>query len=360
MVNNMKIIYDNIIFSLQKAGGISLYWKELASRMVVSGQDISFYGYPNENIFSDHFNTIQKKESFLWHGICRYMDFRVQIKDKSIFHSSYYRVANQKNVVNIITLHDFTYEYYARGLRKYIHLWQKGRALEKGDGIICVSENTKKDLLKFYPFLPEEKIKVIYLGASDAFCVLSNPAKILLQHFRELDGKRYILYVGDRKGYKNFNFLVKAFWKLKDYTLVMVGGGALTKKESKKLTMDYVHFQGLSAEELNILYNNAFCMVYPSLYEGFGIPVLEAMRAGCPVIAMNSSSIPEVAGNAAILLSVDSSSKELWEAIFALEKRDFRQSLVSDGLEQSGKFSWDKTYEETLNFYQYTWNGRHH
>ena len=345
----MKIIYDNIIYSLQKAGGISTYWNELSSRLKKNKLDITFYGFENENIFGKDIN--QEIESKIISKFARYLPFLKKLPKNSIFHSSYYRVSNQKDIVNITTVHDFTYEYYRKGLAKYIHSLQKGRAINKSDGIICVSENTKKDLLKFYPNINDDKIKVIYNGVSNTFFQLTQPSNYLTNNYEKLKNKKYILYVGDRKGYKNFDIAIKVFQKLNDFIFVIVGGGDLRDDEKELLQKEYFHYQGISTKDLNILYNNAFCLLYPSSYEGFGIPILEAMKAGCPVVSTNISSIPEVAGDAGLLVD-KVEVKEFVKAILKLENKEFRNEIISKGFEQAKKFSWDKCFEETLEFYK--------
>jgi mannosyltransferase len=347
----MKIVYDNIIYSLQKAGGISAYWSELSARFLDARFDIAFYGYPNDNIFMSYLDIDFKKESSINYKINRYLDFQQKLPQGSIFHSSYYRIANQKDVVNITTVHDFTYEYYRSGLAKFIHSWQKGRAINKSDGIICISENTKKDLLKFYPNIKEEKIEVIYNGVSDTFCQLNEPSQYLKKSYPVLENKKYILYVGDRNGYKNFDIAVKVVEQIHNCILVIVGGENISDKEKELFQKEYLHFQGISTKDLNILYNNAFCLLYPSSYEGFGIPIAEAMKAGCPVVSSNRSSIQEVADDAGLLVD-KIEVEEFVKVILKLENKEFRDKLILKGLEQAKKFSWDKCFEETLEFYK--------
>ncbi len=345
----MKIVYDNIIYALQKAGGISVYWSELSKR--IAKYNVDFYGYESDNIFYKKQNINQRQESFLPIKLLRYLNFQKKLSKGALFHSSYYRLVNQEDVVNIVTIYDFTYEKYRSGLARYIHSWQKKRAINKSDGIICISNSTKQDLLNYYPNIEKSKIKVIYLGADDSFNVLEFPKEKLQKSFKELIDKKYILYVGDRVSYKNFDIAVKTINSIHNCTLVIVGGGALSKYEKESLQDDYFHYQGISAKDLNILYNNAFCLLYSSNYEGFGIPIVEAMRAGCPVVSTNISSIPEVAGNAGLLVD-KIEVEEFIRTILKLENKDFRDEIISKGLEQAKKFSWNKCFEETLEFYK--------
>jgi glycosyltransferase involved in cell wall biosynthesis len=349
----MKIVYDNIIFSLQKSGGISIYWSELIKRLKYK-EGIVFFESENKNIFRRHINLKIKSESKINFTILRYLPFLKILPKKSIFHSSYYRVSFQKNIINITTVHDFTYEYFRGGLAKYIHVWQKGFAIKKSNGIICVSENTKKDLMKFYPMIEESKVKVIYNGVGDEFKELKNPQEFLVGEFEALKNKKYLLYIGDRSGYKNFNIAIKVIQILTDYSLVVVGGKEFNLDE--KETMEEIenrvyHFKGIGSDKLNAIYNNAFCLLYPSSYEGFGIPIPEAMKSGCPVISVNISSIPEVAGNAGLLVG-DIDADNFIKQIKKLEVSSFRNKLIIKGLKQSERFSWDKCFDETYGFYE--------
>lgn len=347
----MKVIYDNIIYSLQKAGGISAYWSELSIRLTNKDIDIDFYEYQNKNIFSKQLRNKVKKETFISYKLSRYLNFFKKLPKGSVFHSSYYRVANQKDVLNVTTIHDFTYEYFRTGLAKFIHTWQKRKAIKKSDAIICISKNTKKDLIKFCPNIKEDNIKVIYDGVSNDFFELDKCSEYLDGKFEKLKSEKYILYVGDRSSYKNFDIAVEIANELSDYSFVIVGGGYLNNTEIKNIKTQYLHFQGIDTKELNILYNNAFCLVYPSSYEGFGIPLVEAMQAGCPVVSTNISSIPEVVGDAALLVD-DINYNCYLQEIKKLKNSDFRNILITKGFQQAQKFSWDKCAEETYEFYK--------
>jgi len=144
----MKIYLDNIIFSLQKAGGVSVVWSEILSRFLKEkAVDLQLVEYQNSNIFRKNLNIplnvklLNKKIFPLF--LSRYCDVDIP-QQEGLFHSSYYRVATSKKIKNITTVHDFTYEYYRKGLPKSIHSLQKRYAIKKSEGIICVSENTKR------------------------------------------------------------------------------------------------------------------------------------------------------------------------------------------------------------------------
>lgn len=348
------IILDSIIFSLQKAGGISVVWHELIRGLLKSNLEFKCIEYGEmKNINRDNISIpksliMRRNHKFLCFK--RYLNLRIDnIHDEFIFHSSYYRTCSNKNAINITTVHDFTYEYYYSGIKKWIHCWQKHSAIRKSDYIICISESTKNDLLKFLPEIDSRKIRVIYNGVSNDYFPIEN-----INYSLPFDQFTFALFVGGRDDYKQFNLAVKAL-KNTNIKLVIIGK-ALTKKEiiflNKELGVDsYKSINYASSEFLNILYNTAYCLLYLSMYEGFGIPVLEAQKAGCPVIAYNTSSIPEIIGETPLLLSkLDEGS--VVECLNKLNNLDVRNKIIKDGMKNCLRFSWDKMYDETILLYK--------
>lgn len=359
----LNIVLDNIIFNLQKSGGISVVWRELLKRFCMNQNlNVNFLEYTNANFtvpkqwLSSRVHVLRKCSILL--RVRRYLNPRVRMNEDFIFHSSYYRTSSSRFAINITTVHDFTYEYFGCGLKRKIHCWQKHRAIRNSDYIICISENTKFDLLKFLPDINVERITVVYNGVSDDYFVIKD--KDINDFKLPFKRKTFVLFVGARSGYKNFELAVNALVN-SSLNLVVVGE-PLTKQENalleNKLGKERYKYVGrVSNSELNFLYNNAYCLLYPSAYEGFGIPVLEAQKAGCPVIAYDCSSIPEIIGKTPLLMKKLSVS-EIGRGIELLRDQDIRENIINQGLENVKRFTWDRTYEQTYAIYQNALNSK--
>jgi mannosyltransferase len=262
-----------------------------------------------------------------------------------VFHSSYYRRPDGGNAPIVVTVHDFVYERYAKGLKRWVHTHQKHAAIRAAQAVICVSEATRQDLIEFVGEIPGQTVHVIHNGVSEVFRPLSlasAPAP-------------YVLYVGERRGYKNFMRVLAAMEFLPDLELHCVGGGDLRAEElaAAPATARHRirHLGFVTDEALNEYYNRALCLVYPSSYEGFGIPVAEAMRAGCPVVSTRCKAVLEVGGDA-LTVAADADPRALADAVLCLTNVEYRNQVVSTGFEISRRFSWDRTHEGTLEVYR--------
>ncbi len=349
----MNIVLDNIIYSIQKAGGISVVWNNLIENLLKSNENLHFIEYNgcNKNESRKELllpeELIENRDSS-YMTLKRYMNCKYHNKEKFIFHSSYFRLCKSRNAINITTVHDFTYDYFVNNpIVKNVHNLQMYSAIKGSDRVICISENTKKDLLKFIPQVDEAKIDVVYNGVSSVFKridLLEKPAK------------EYVIFVGRRDKYKNFDKIIDPVREC-GLKLLIVGNklspDEITLLQKKNCDFKYLGF--VSDEELNRLYNNAYCLVYPSSYEGFGLPVIEAQKAGCPVIAYNGSSIPEIIGyNNFLLNSLD--PKEITEKLQVLHNQEIRTQLINIGLENSKKFTWQEATQKYLKIYEKAWN----
>ena len=356
----MKKYFDNILFFLQKSGGGSVYWGELMKRFNAYKSNGATFIQPDAetaNIILPTLNlnpVIYEKKIPL--PILRYLPLSVSLSEPGIFHSSYYRYTTQKEIPNFVTVHDFIYEKFRTGIAKMVHTRQKAASIKHAKGIVCISESTQKDLLKYYPNLTDKKkIRVIYNGVSEDFTMVANEERKDYEHYSYFTKHKCLLFIGHRTHYKNFDFatyLVEALPK--EFRLVIVGN-PLTMQESKmlnsKLKERFLFLGNTSNSQLNYIYNLSYCLLYPSSYEGFGIPILEAYRCSCPVVGQNVSAIHEISVNTE-LLSNNLSIFDFKKNILALENSNLRSEITLAGYNWSLQFSWDKCYNELNNFYE--------
>lgn len=332
------LLYDGIVFSLQRTGGISVLFSEIISRLPRTSYELVG--------FRDAPPTALSNATYGYRAPRRLERYRRATfgARAEIFHSTYYRLPAERGARVVTTVYDFVYERSASRPQRVVHGVQKRAAIAGADRIICISENTRRDLLEFVGHQYRDRAIVVPLAAAETF-----------QRVLGTERLPQVLFVGTRGGSKNFRAVVDAVAPLRDLTLVCVGGGAFTTDERTLLDLRLPgrHRSAgyISDAELNLEYNRSLCLAYPSLYEGFGIPVLEAMRAGCPVVAVNASSIPEVAGDAAILLE-RGNADEIRRAIETLFVTTAREALVARGLARTTAFSWDETYRRTVAVYE--------
>lgn len=353
----MKILFDSLIFGLQKRGGASNYWLEFYKRFC-KDYECSIYKMSDDKYLNKQFLSFDGKYQAIHDKKFKPSLLRAinppsfHTDEKMVFHSTCYRFLKNKKIKNIVTIHDFTHQKYMNFYHKTMNSKLKKRAIKHADGIVCISQNTYKDMLKFYPKSKNKRNVVIYNGANfEIFCHLDNP--VLSKKYEALVDKKFILFVGQRDGYKNFDFILEVLKNTEDLYLCLVGGNDLNLNSSQfdKIKNRILHFNNVSDEELNVLYNKSFCFIYPSLYEGFGIPICEAMNSGCPVIAFNNSSIPEVMNGSGILLE-NNDLKGVLSALDHLQDEEYRNTLILNQYQACKKFSWDIAYQQMQEFYK--------
>ena len=352
------IYLDNIIFNLQKNGGISKYWYYLLKDIRNNNLNYTVLNQKkfSKNIF-DKFEYKKNNKTFLLPKyIERYMPVHINSNKKFIFHSSYYRVSLNKKAINIVTVHDFIYEKYRKGISKYIHTLQKNFAINNSSVIICNSKNTKNDLLNYLPKLPKENICTIPMGADpNYFKILKKSFKF--DKFKGLKNKSFFLFIGNPLiSYKNFSLVDDVLLNFKDKKLVIITNKNLNdiKKIVDKDNLNkIIIFSDLTDKELNFLYNNAFCLFYFSLYEGFGMPIIESMMAGCPVVSIDNSSISELIKKYPIKIKSDTSIlNNIFKTLCKLEKNDYRKMILDSGIKISENYYWSECTNKTIKIYR--------
>jgi glycosyltransferase involved in cell wall biosynthesis len=360
----VRILYDGEIYTGQPAGGINRYFANIISRLPSNFSPTLTTTTIRENNFPSHPGL----KTFLYprHGfkpgrvsywLEKYYFRYVTSFEYDLVHPTYYWLLTRYDMSKlkkpiVLTVHDMIHEVFADQIDPNQHISeQKKKAILSAQALICVSENTKRDLLIRYP-IPEEKITVIY-HASEIDITMSYNETLV-------PDSPYFLYVGGRIGYKKFTSLLAAFAKLvskvTNLSLCIVGS-PLTSAERKLVSdlglnefIKYYHYP--SDCHLAKLYRCSLAFVYPSLYEGFGIPLLEAMSCGTVVIAAKTSSIPEVVGEAGLYFDPHTVNELVDLMLFVLENSAERECLIQKGFDRAKCFSWDKTASQTIEVYQ--------
>lgn len=312
----MRIAYDYQAFFMQKYGGISRYYINLANKLHGLDQQVKIIAPLHQNCYAidlpehliDGFrlNKLPPKSNS---AILLYNEIfsRLCINNwrPDILHQTYYSQCKltPKNMPVVLTVYDMIHELFGDQFSSAdMTSRNKRMAVQRANRIICISESTKNDLIRVFG-VQSDKISIVHLGF-DLFAPPSMGGDFSLA----LHEKPYLLYVGSRFEYKNFNRFIKSVAAskklMRDFNIILFGGGSLTNAE-----IDFIKMQGFDEGQVKQVnggdsflanyYRGAEAFIYPSLYEGFGIPPLEAMSCMSPVIASNSSSMPEVIGDAA-------------------------------------------------------------
>lgn len=265
----------------------------------------------------------------------------------------------------ILTIHDLAFKLLPKTFKLPNRIYLNNIvpvSIKKADKIIAVSKNTKKDIIEQYN-IPSDKITVIYNGINNDYKVIDKSDIINKIKKKYNLSNEFILYLGTLEPRKNITNLIKAYSlyksKLNNEIKLVIAGGkgwlyedVFSLVEEKQLEEDVVFTGYVDEEDIVPLYNAATLFVYPSLYEGFGLPPLEAMACGTPVITSNVSSLPEVVGDAAITVDPHNINKLSQAINRILDNENLQNEMIQKGIERSKKFTWEKTARETIKIYE--------
>lgn len=368
----MRILYDGEVYDWQGAGGINRYFANIISRLpadlepvLLAGQmrDLNFPSHPNLRIYEYGVRS-PKVERFSYRLGLYYTKLRDRLLTENcvrgrfdLVHPTYYKLMTRRPVGSyraptVLTVWDMIHELFPKEMDSTgEHAELKKKAILAAQRIICISENTKKDLLERYR-IDESRVSVTYL-ASEIDASLSYGPEPVSQ-------RPYYLYVGSRSRYKNFDMLLDAFAKavsVRPELGLCVVGGSFTEAEKRliedlKLTEHVEHYGYATDSHLAKLYRHSLALVYPSLYEGFGIPPLEAMSCGTVAVVSNASSLPEVVDDAGVLFDPRDTDELIDILLSLLDDKGMRESLILRGGKRAKEFDWDKTVAQTVAIYR--------
>lgn len=366
----MKVLVDGIIYQNQSHGGISRLYNEILPRMcamddslwitlLTSGrcrQPLPLHArIRHRPLFP--VNSILRPGRLWWPVVPRIRAFVQQsaVGDGRgrIWHSTYYTMLDKWKGATVVTVHDMIHErfvYLFNGSVNEQFRKRKQQCILTADAIVCVSESTKRDVQQFYG-IDLGKIYVVPHAHSDVFRPLENNLKPPVE-------KPFLLYVGGRAQYKNFSVLLQAYshWSRRREVDLVVVGPRWSREERRHCMRlgitEQVHLlTDVDDQRLCLLYNQTSAFVFPSLYEGFGIPLLEAMACGCPVIASRISTTLEVAAECPIYFK-PTEAEDLAAAFDVVLSEGRGSERVRLGLERVERYSWDKTARQTWEVYR--------
>jgi len=374
MLNEMGVVVDGIIYQLQVCGGISRVFSEILPRMCSMDNSLRIYILTRGQLKQSlpmHAHIAHYPIPYinccpyprrLWEPLIRIANelmyrSKVGSGEDKIWHSTYYTIPKKWEGYSVTTVHDMVFELFPQfysGPKFDLFRQRKRLSVQWVNAVICVSDTTREDVLRLYE-LDANKVHVVPNACSDIFRRLDGtelPASIQIE-------QPFLLYIGNRARYKNFDLLAKAYslWpRRKEVALVLVGGRPISESEQRLMTELAIAKQvkllkDVDDETLCCLYNSAVAFVYPSLYEGFGIPLLEAMACGCPIIASRIPSTIEVAKNCPIYFD-PTKEDDLLNALDIALSQGRNSERVQTGLERVKSYSWDKTAAQVLEVYR--------
>jgi glycosyltransferase involved in cell wall biosynthesis len=360
----MKVLYDHQMFSIQKYGGISRYFANLyhflnmedevkasASILYTRNHYMQDVDCPLPKFIGD---WLLKKDRKVYKWNKKFSKRIISGNDFDVLHPTYYNPYFLSHLKKpfVITVHDMIYELFPEFFLSTDHyIPQKREVIQRADHIIAISESTRNDIKDIFN-IPEEKISVIYHGFYE------EPNQKVISY--EPPYHHYILYVGDRATYKNFHRFIKAISPILkkdgDLNLICTGGGSLQVAEVELLRRYGMHDRteqvSASDQQLNELYKKARVFVFPSLYEGFGFPLLEAFNNNCPVACSNTSCFKEVGGDAVVYFDPYDTDAMNFAISSILYNQQLAEELTQKGRKQLDLFTIEKCVSETKQVYQ--------
>jgi len=364
---NIGIDISQIVYQT----GVSRYTEQLVRHLIKLDTQDKFFLFSGslrqKQILSSFIKQLNSKRvrgvvtslsphliDFFWNRLSIFSPDK-HFPDLHVFHTSDWAIPSTQAKL-VTTIHDLTFLKFPDSHTSYakaVHKRHLKQVRKHADAVIAVSQSTKKDLIKYG--IAEDKIKVIYEAASPIFKPQTNLTKIKAVKKKYNIKNKYILSVGTQEPRKNLYRLIKAFSSLTNHypklQLVIVGKFGWGDQIEPRNNVKLLGF--IPDEDLALLYSAAKFFVYPSLYEGFGLPVLEAMACGCPVITSNTSSLPEVGGSAALYIN-PKKPYDIFKAMQMLMKvsPSKLKILAQKSLDQAKQFSWHKTAKQTLEIYK--------
>ncbi len=353
---------DGQIFAVQEHGGISRMFVELADQFIhnpdlgVSLEPLSMVTRNHYLLSASHLAEQLRVRPARWQHLtlARYLARPHRAMHADVFHSTFYLTRALRELPScphVVTVHDMIPELFPESRRRADRITDKRRYVDQAVHIICVSESTKADLLRIFGDV-QAPISVIPHGVSPRFVSTEARAPGFPQD--------YLLYVGKRDGYKDAATLINVMPHLvheyPELTLMLVGGGALTSLERDHIARlglsDRVMQRSVADTDMPAAYSAARAFVFPSRYEGFGLPVLEAMACGVPVILANSSSLPEVGGSAALYFSPGDRFELIEAAHKILSDGDTAKAMGRAGRERAMGFTWMSSASQVASVYR--------
>lgn len=342
-----KVIIDGNIFGLQVRGGVSGYAARIFVEMshrgltpeIIRPHSLKYQGF-GASLVSNAERVISER---IPAKLAQYLP--ASVSGDAIFLSPYYRRPLRKVKKYVVTVHDFTYERFRRGAALHVHHYLKSSAINAADEIICISEATRLDLLDYCPRVDPTRIHVIPHGVDMKVFFPDVDSEISKKLYRS------ILFVGQRSGYKRFELAVKSVAQVRDLSLAIVG--PILTKEEVELLLKFIpnrwqYFGRVNDDELRRIYSSAHGFIFPSDYEGFGLPVLEAMACGCPVITSADRALREVSSGAG-LHSEEQDPESYANVLSLLDDASVRSDLRRNGLLLASNSSWDECIRRTIN-----------